>query len=551
MVKKDRLQALAKQFPDAILVPVMELESAGNNAIPAALARALVSVGMKHDVGGIVQTSTAKRKDLKAVERLKTRKVFEGEVIPGRKYIIIDDILTQGGTIHELRTHIVNNGGEVVAVSSLAFSAGSNIIAIQQDTIDEIVTRFGRERTEKLLQEHNVTGTLEALTESEGRAVLRFKSFESFRARISEEGRASLSRESPKGLPGFSGRIAPPLSIASVQAEVSKVTDAWTNGPAVHVVDSVDALPDHIQEQIASKTGQGRVEAAYYQGEAWIVADQMSSVEDVQRVLAHEGVGHHGLRLIMPDHVLDHTLDMAWQNKAVRAEAETIAGQYGLDVQDKSQRREAVEEVLAHWAGEGKKAGVLDRLIAAVRQAVRRVFPSLKMSDAELRTLISRAREAVQTGRGAQFKTLQRESRAMLSLVDKAMAEAALLGQPMTKEQARKELYKNRSFVMKIFEGRDSAELQVNRVAGAMQKTVQRLAGSTKWKYNPLNILSSEKEFKDSSKSRDLDYAMLVYRERMWPCANVSTKKCNACLVSGLSWGQEVGESSVWLSFAR
>lgn len=181
----------------------MELESTGHNAIPAALAGALVSVGMKRGAGGIVQTSTAKRKDLNAVERLKTRKVFEGEVIPGRKYIIVDDILTQGGTIHELRTHIVNNGGEVVAVSSLAFSAGSNIIAIQQDTIDEIVTRFGRERTEKLLQEHNVTGTLEALTESEGRAVLRFKSFESFRTRISEEGRAVLSRRNPEATPHF------------------------------------------------------------------------------------------------------------------------------------------------------------------------------------------------------------------------------------------------------------------------------------------------------------------------------------------------------------
>jgi len=54
--------------------------------------------------------------------------------------------------------------------------------------------RCPRERTERLLQEHNVTGTLEALAESEGRAIARFKSFEAFRTRITEEGRAFFAR---------------------------------------------------------------------------------------------------------------------------------------------------------------------------------------------------------------------------------------------------------------------------------------------------------------------------------------------------------------------
>ncbi|NCD22070.1 MAG: DEAD/DEAH box helicase, partial [Spartobacteria bacterium] len=170
LVKPERLKELAERFPGAVVVPVEEVEAKGVNRIPYALAEAIAGHGLSMLGAPIYQTSTFKRKDLDAVARLKARKVFEGEVAAGRKYVLVDDILTQGGTVHELRTHIVNNGGEVVAVSSLAFSAGSNIIAIQQDTIDSIVSRFGRERTEQLLRDHNVTGTLEALTESEGRA---------------------------------------------------------------------------------------------------------------------------------------------------------------------------------------------------------------------------------------------------------------------------------------------------------------------------------------------------------------------------------------------
>lgn len=86
-----------------------------------------------------------------------------------------------------MRHYIANNGAEVVAVSSLALSAGSNIIAVKDATVSEIIKRFGRERIERLLQEHNVSGTVEALTESEARAILRFKSFDSLRDKLSQD----------------------------------------------------------------------------------------------------------------------------------------------------------------------------------------------------------------------------------------------------------------------------------------------------------------------------------------------------------------------------
>ena len=53
----------------------------------------------------------------------------------------------------------------------------SNIILIQEQTVNELVGRFGCERLEECLIDNNISGTLEALTEGEGRAICRFKSF--------------------------------------------------------------------------------------------------------------------------------------------------------------------------------------------------------------------------------------------------------------------------------------------------------------------------------------------------------------------------------------
>lgn len=76
-------------------------------------------------------------------------------------------------TVCRVLSENANTGAEV-GVSSLAVSAGSNIIAIKDETVSHIIARFGRDRIEKPLQQHNISGTVEALTESEGKAVLRF-----------------------------------------------------------------------------------------------------------------------------------------------------------------------------------------------------------------------------------------------------------------------------------------------------------------------------------------------------------------------------------------
>ena len=63
---------------------------------------------------------------------------------------------------------------------------GSNVIAIKDSTVQKVVDKFGRQPIEELLYEYDISGTIEALTESEAAALIRFKSIDSLRARLNE-----------------------------------------------------------------------------------------------------------------------------------------------------------------------------------------------------------------------------------------------------------------------------------------------------------------------------------------------------------------------------
>lgn len=228
LLKPERVAEITKRFPNAIIVPVIEQEKSGINAIPYAIAEAYQDAGLQMDEN-FHQVGRAKRSGLDAAQRLLARKEFSGEVVKGGKYILVDDILTQGGTIHEMYHHIVNNGGEVAGVVSLAFSAGSNIIAIQAPTINKLAMRFGRGKLERILDEFNIAGTIEALTESEGNAILRFKSLDSLRNRLDEANRSLLAQKDLGAQPLRSVREALTFD-APTGATSSEVKSELTSG---------------------------------------------------------------------------------------------------------------------------------------------------------------------------------------------------------------------------------------------------------------------------------------------------------------------------------
>jgi len=168
-VKLQRIQELREKYPSAVLLPVMS-----NNKLPEALAR---TIGLKVCTG-VREVQTLTRKNLSAMERLIHKPRFRGTVCKGESYIIVDDIVTQGGTVSALRQFILSKGGFVVAVVALAYSAGSGVIVPNTDRIHQLVEKFGYSRIVETLRSYHIANDLQEMTNSQISYLLRFKTME-------------------------------------------------------------------------------------------------------------------------------------------------------------------------------------------------------------------------------------------------------------------------------------------------------------------------------------------------------------------------------------
>ena len=174
-VKKDRLNKLREKYPDSILLPVINC-----NTLPLALAH---SIGLPiWDKISIVHT--VKRKPLYAIQRMMHKPAFTGYIQKDKTYIIVDDVVTQGGTIAALRKHVLACGGKVVAVVALAYSIGSYDIAPTEEQKIRLFSKFGE--AVYWLEELGIIPSVEELTSSQVRYLLRFASIWNIFKKITE-----------------------------------------------------------------------------------------------------------------------------------------------------------------------------------------------------------------------------------------------------------------------------------------------------------------------------------------------------------------------------
>ena len=167
-----------------IVVPVLSVEDGGANTIPS-MATALIAekLGLNSD-GNIRQTSFSKRTEKNGLDRIFTPVDFEGHVEKGKKYLIVDDTITQGGTFAGLENHITENGGEVIGSVALSGKQYSGTINLDQKTLQELREKYGDIERRFI----DATGYgFEGLTQSEARYILGFKQPERFRARVAIE----------------------------------------------------------------------------------------------------------------------------------------------------------------------------------------------------------------------------------------------------------------------------------------------------------------------------------------------------------------------------
>ncbi|EBV7178867.1 hypothetical protein ZU61_27260, partial [Salmonella enterica subsp. enterica serovar Thompson] len=141
----NELDKFIKKFDDVHVLPVHAEEMAGRNKIPVAYAQAIQQIlGLSLD-DDIVQATRAFRTQSDGIGRLVKRVSFEGDVVSGRNYLIVDDVVTQGGTLADLKGYVELNGGKVVAASTLSGKANSAKMAITKSTLGQLRKQAGKE----------------------------------------------------------------------------------------------------------------------------------------------------------------------------------------------------------------------------------------------------------------------------------------------------------------------------------------------------------------------------------------------------------------------
>jgi len=171
--QQKKIQDIAAKHKGAIIVGVHAEEDLGRNKIPQTAAKIIGTMAGIETENNIVQSNRVERTGANALHRLMERPKFLGSIQVGRQYILIDDVVTGGGTMSELRCYIEENGGKVilmVAVSAAKFSAN---IALSDETRQSLIIKLGQAGLNEYIAEMGMyDGKADFITESEGRAIL-------------------------------------------------------------------------------------------------------------------------------------------------------------------------------------------------------------------------------------------------------------------------------------------------------------------------------------------------------------------------------------------
>lgn len=126
-----------------ILVSAHADEADGVNAIPEALAWSIsVALAWRHEQG-ITQWNKVFHTGADGFSRLRRQAIFSGMAKTGLHYILVDDFIGQGGTLANLRSHILRQGGHVLGATALTGKAYSAKLAPADEQTVELRSKHG------------------------------------------------------------------------------------------------------------------------------------------------------------------------------------------------------------------------------------------------------------------------------------------------------------------------------------------------------------------------------------------------------------------------
>lgn len=391
----------------AILAAVHAEEAVSRNAIPQAMADVL-GKALDLDVAtGIVQAAKVGRTAQDGFGRLTNQPAFEGPVRTDLPYLVLDDTLTQGGTLANLKGYIEGHGGKVIGASALTGKRYSAKIALAADTLDKLRNHFEGTDLENWWNEQHGYG-FDRLTESEANYLLRAADADKIRDRVlaaRSDGAAppepeslrdngpvppdvnrkfSIDASEPGGVfvsgsprerirSGIADYQPRGLRKKQVEDEAARFLKKWKGAGGINIQVAKDMAE---AEALAGfPLPDARIHAMHLpnSGRVILIADNLDSLSHVRAKLRHEILGHHALSEVVGSAEYDkllRTVAAGQHSKSLKPYFDRVLENY-----DRADPWKQVEEVISHVIEDGER-GVLgrawDRVSGAVLQALRK-----------------------------------------------------------------------------------------------------------------------------------------------------------------------------------
>ncbi len=240
--------------PGALWVFPHAEEATGRNAIPAMLASRYAAATGGEVADPIVQSNRVFHTGADAMQRMIAPATFNGPVVPGARYVLVDDVSTMGSTLAALAHHIQSGGGKVVGAVTLANAGRAPTLVASKAQTYKIEQRHGPAIRELFQAEPG------ALTRDEASYVLGFRSTDELRNRAATAERERVDRLRAKGIPaeGLTGdTAAKPATTVAKQAtpkapKPKQASDKETRARADSTVDDF-ALGQSADQQLSGQ----------------------------------------------------------------------------------------------------------------------------------------------------------------------------------------------------------------------------------------------------------------------------------------------------------
>ena len=192
LVKPDKIR-----FAFDCVVPVMQFDRAYPNALPIGYAIALAKHFKAHLDLGILQTNVVSHTDTDAETRILGQPVYMGKLERGNRVLIVDDVITFGSTLANLRGWIEKQGSKVVGATTLAAGFGATKLALPESVHERLLEKFP---VQAAALANELGFTADCFTNREARFLLGLKHAQDIEKLITTAHEMKLARERSNGL---------------------------------------------------------------------------------------------------------------------------------------------------------------------------------------------------------------------------------------------------------------------------------------------------------------------------------------------------------------